>query len=281
VSAGVADVSEAGTPEALLRLAEEALHAAKHAGRNCTRTMGQIVRDSQEAAAIDREAVSSLQRQVERLSCESREMLVQSVRSLVRAVEARDPYTKHHSENVTQYAVAIAQTLGLGEEATAPIRRAAMIHDVGKIGVPDAILCKRGPLPLDERRVMEQHVIVGVCILEQLRFLDREVPMVRHHHERWAGQGYPDGIAGQGIPLGARILAVADAFDAITSDRPYRQARPVAEALKILQEEAGRQFDPGVVEALVQWVRDISQADGDPGDLMAADLLKPGAAAPA
>jgi HD-GYP domain-containing protein (c-di-GMP phosphodiesterase class II) len=128
---------------------------------------------------------------------------------------------------------------------------------------------------------MEQHVIVGVCILEQLRFLDREVPMVRHHHERWAGQGYPDGIAGQGIPLGARILAVADAFDAITSDRPYRQARPVAEALRILQEEAGRQFDPGVVDALVQWVRHMADAGGGEADLTVEDLVRPRAAAPA
>jgi putative nucleotidyltransferase with HDIG domain len=134
------------------------------------------------------------------------------------------------------------------------IRRAAMMHDIGKIGVPDAVLRKPGPLTPQERTIMEQHVLIGTRMLDRLGFLGPEIPIIRHHHERWDGKGYPDGIAGDGIPLGARLLAVADAFDAITSDRIYRRARDLPTAMGILSGESRRQFNPEAVDAMAQWL---------------------------
>jgi len=215
-----------------------------------------------------------LRRKVAKLGLQSKEVFVESLRGLVRALEARDPCTKGHSENVTRYAVAVAEALKLEADEVAVVRRAAMVHDVGRIGVPDGILRKRGPLTDRERRVVQRHVLVGVEILGEMRFLDREVSIVRHHHERWDGKGYPDGLAGNAITRGARILAVADAFDAITSDRVYRKARSVSEALQVLIEESGRQFAPGVADAMVKWVLKTGRELGKESDLAVADLLK-------
>jgi putative nucleotidyltransferase with HDIG domain len=208
------------------------------------------------------------------LSLQAKEMVVQSLWGLVHALEARDSYTKAHSANVTRYAVAIAETLELDPDETGVIRRAAMVHDIGKIAVPDSILRKRGALDDHERRIMQRHVLAGVKIIDQMHFLERETPIVRHHHEHWEGGGYPDGISGEAVPLGARILAVADAFDAITSNRVYRNARSVSDALRILVEESGHQFAPEVVDAMVKWVRATGRELGKESDLAVADLLQ-------
>jgi HD-GYP domain-containing protein (c-di-GMP phosphodiesterase class II) len=174
-----------------------------------------------------------------------------------------------------RYAVGVAETMGLRTGEIDVIRRAAMVHDIGKIGVPDNILRKPGPLTEDERLVMQQHPLIGAGILDQMRFLERELPIVRHHHERWDGRGYPDRLAETTIPLGARVLAVADCFDAITSDRVYRRSRCVPEALQTLADEAGAQFDPAVVEAMLRWVEAIiaglpAGREPTPGDLLGA-----------
>ena len=145
-------------------------------------------------------------------------MFVQSFWGLVQALEAKDSYAKKHSENVTYYCVAIAETMGIAPRQLEVIRRAAMIHDIGKIGVPDAILSKPGRLTPRERSIVEQHPLIAVRILEKMTFLEQEIDLVRHHHEKWNGQGYPDKISGGAIALGARIMAVADTFDALTSN---------------------------------------------------------------
>jgi diguanylate cyclase (GGDEF)-like protein/putative nucleotidyltransferase with HDIG domain len=283
LSAGISAFDPAAPvlADALVHEADGALYAAKHSGRDCTRTAGQVAETDVAETAVNAQAIAGLRQQVAALSQRSREAFMQGVRSLVQAQEARDPFAKTHSENIARFAAGIAQAMRVDANQVAVIHRAALLHDIGTIGVPDGILWKPGPLTPEERMVMQQHVLIGVKILDRMRLLDREVPIVRHHHERWDGHGYPDGISGEAIPLGARILAVADAFDAITSDRPYRQARPVAEALKTLQEEAGRQFDPRVVDALVQWVRGTVEAGGGEADLTVEDLVKQGAAAPA
>ena len=190
----------------------------------------------------------------------------------VRALDARDPYTKCHSENVTRYAVGIAETKGIAGEELEIIRRAAMIHDVGKMGLPDAILRKPGRLSSEERRDMEKHPVIAVRILKQMNSLEREIPIVRHHHERWDGKGYPDGLRAEEIEPGARILAVADAFDAITCTRLYHEARSLEQAMQILAENAGTQFDPKAVEAMQAWVRQVA---GDCGreNITPQDLL--------
>ncbi|HUU31326.1 MAG TPA: diguanylate cyclase [Phycisphaerae bacterium] len=261
-------------PDLLIRQADEALYAAKHAGGNVTKTWNEITEDRTGEIADEAARVEDLRRKVAGLSLQAKEMVVQSLGGLVGALEARDTYTKGHSANVTRYAVAIAETLELDHEVIGVIRRAALIHDIGKIAVPDSILRKRGALDDHERRIMQGHVLAGVKIIDQMHFLERETPIVRHHHEWWKGGGYPDGISGEAVPLGARILAVADAFDAITADRVYRKARSVSDALRILVEESGRQFAPNVVDAMVKWVLEIGRELGKDGDLTVADLLQ-------
>jgi len=275
VSAGVASTAMPGaeTAEGLLRLADEALFAAKAAGRNCVRTWDRICRDQQEEARRRNDMVENLQSEITALSLQSKETFVQSTNGLVQALEARDAYTKSHSLNVTRYAVAIAETMHLAAEDVAVIHSAAIVHDIGKIGVPDAILRKPGTLTSDEQRIMAEHVVIGARILGRMRFLEHEIPIVRHHHERWDGKGYPDGLAREAIPLGARILAVADTLDAITSARPYRVARPLWQAVRNLLEQSGSQFDPAVVDALVEWLVLIGHCVGG-RDLETSDLAE-------
>jgi putative nucleotidyltransferase with HDIG domain len=184
-------------------------------------------------------------------------MFMESIWGLVQALEAKDRHAKTHTESVMHYAVGIAKTMELGPKHVDLIRRAAMIHDIGKIGVPDAILAKPCGLDPRERKVVEQHPLIAVKILEKMSFLEREVTIVRHHHEKWNGQGYPDGLARTAIPLGSRVIAVADTFDALTATRAYREAHPVAKALHLLKDSAGYELDPEVVAALAAWLENI------------------------
>jgi hypothetical protein len=169
------------------------------------------------------------------------------------ALESKDPYTHGHSQRVERHSVRTAEQLGLSIEQLAEIRRAARLHDVGKIRVPHRILRKPSALTPEERKVIEQHTVVGAWLVSNV--CKRDIVLaVRHHHERWDGRGYPDGLSGENIPLYARVIAVADAFDAMTSSRPYRLAYDSRTAIDILEAEAGAQFDPAVVRAFVATV---------------------------
>lgn len=187
---------------------------------------------------------------------------MESIWGLVQALEAKDTYAKTHSENVMHYAVNIAEMMDLGPKHVDLIRRAAMIHDIGKIGIPDAILAKPDDLTPAEREVIEQHPIIAVRILEKMSFLEHEIAVVRHHHEKWNGQGYPDGLARTAIPLGARVIAVADTFDALTAARAYHASRSIAEALRMLMDSAGYELDPDGVAAMVAWFEAIAKKLG-------------------
>ena len=279
VSIGISSAAGSAerTPNGLVQRADEALYAAKGAGRNCTRAWPLACGPRSDETPLEQEAVQKLQQHIQGLASRSLEMFVQSVQNLVRAIEAHDPNTRGHSEKVAAYAVRIAETLGLTDEDLDAIRRAGMVHDIGKVGISDAILQKPGSLTADERRTIEQHVLIGTGILDRFGALDRAIPIVRYHHERWDGRGYPDGLRGEAIPLGARVLAVADVFDAITSDRVYHRARDEAATLGILKQEAGRQFDPAAVEAMARWLR-----ESGPLSLKRASRAggKPAAAAP-
>lgn len=169
--------------------------------------------------------------------------------SMISAVDNKDYYTRAHSEEVTEYALWIAQELGLSEEAQRTIRFAGLLHDVGKIGIPDEILRKPGHLTDEEYDVMKQHPVVGAMIVSSIPDMTDILPGVKHHHERWDGKGYPDQLAGEGIPLLARILAVPDTFSAMTTDRPYRKGMKWAEAKRKIREGRGSQFDPDIVDA--------------------------------
>ena len=132
-----------------------------------------------------------------------------------------------------------------------------MIHDIGKIGIPDAMLAKPGKLTPHERTIIEQHPLVAVRILEKMTFLEQEIAIVRHHHEKWNGQGYPDGLSNNSIPIGARIMAVADTFDALTSNRSYHNARSLNEAIEILVDSSGYDYEPRAVKGMVAWVQNV------------------------
>ncbi|HEY9288985.1 MAG TPA: HD domain-containing phosphohydrolase [Candidatus Dormibacteraeota bacterium] len=180
-----------------------------------------------------------------------------TIEALAAAVEARDPYTHGHTQRVEDYAVIMAKELGSNEEEISAIRRASVLHDIGKIGIEDAILRKQGRLEPDEEIRMQRHPVIGVDMLHGIDFLEPVLPLVRHHHERWDGNGYPDQLHADEIPLGARILAVADALDAMTSDRSYRPARTFEYAKTEILKGSGTHFDPEVVTAFIKSQRTI------------------------
>ncbi len=172
-----------------------------------------------------------------------------TVRALASAVEARDAYTGRHAERVAAYGLALAEAYGmrLGDEPE--IEFGFLLHDAGKVAVPDAILFKPGPLTAAERLVMQQHPVTGSEIVREIEFLGAARDVIRSHHERWDGGGYPDGLAGRDIPTSARVFAVADTLDALTTRRPYREPSSIAAAREIIEAGSGTHFDPGVIAA--------------------------------
>jgi putative nucleotidyltransferase with HDIG domain len=211
-------------------------------------------------ARLEREAAAR-QRQLEHYAADLREIFKQernraqelrrsykaTVLALANAVEARDAYTGKHAQRVAAYGLRIAHAAGV--EVDPEVEFGFLLHDIGKVAVPDAILFKPGPLTPEERALMIKHPQIGSEILRHIDFLDDAKVVVLHHHERWDGQGYPDGLAGEEIPLQARVFALADTLDALTTDRPYRPACGWAEARQAIRAEAGAQFDPAIVAA--------------------------------
>ncbi|WP_162485042.1 HD-GYP domain-containing protein [Carboxydothermus hydrogenoformans] len=191
-------------------------------------------------------------RYVFKLYSDLRESYLSTIRALVAALEAKDPYTKGHSERVSELAVEIAKEMGLNADQIDIIRHMALLHDVGKIGILDTVLNKKGTLDPEEKELIQEHPVLGAKIVEEIPFLKQYAGMVRHHHERFDGTGYPDKVSGEKIPLGARIIAVADTYDAMTSDRPYRSALTKEQAMSELELNAGQQHDPRVVKALLK-----------------------------
>lgn len=198
------------------------------------------------------------------------QIYTETILTLGAALETRDVETKEHSQRVAGYTIAICRRLGIHDTAKlTSIERGAYLHDIGKIGVPDHILLKEGPLNDEEWTIMKRHPVVGAEMLEGIEFLRESLALVRNHHEHWNGAGYPDRLRGEEIPMEARAFAIADALDAITSDRPYRKGQPIAEARRIIEEASGTQFCPAAVDAFrsmddeeIQSVRDASFRNG-------------------
>ena len=172
-----------------------------------------------------------------------------TVRALSNAVEARDAYTGKHAERVAAYGIEIARSFGLARPDAPEIEFGFLLHDIGKLAIPDSILYKPGALTIDERARMARHPEIGAEIVGGIEFLAEASKVVRHHHERWDGGGYPDGLRGEEIPLAARVFSVADVLDALTTDRPYRPASTLRQAREMIVAGSGTQFDPRVIKS--------------------------------
>ncbi len=180
------------------------------------------------------------------------ENLFSTLYAFVEAIEARDPYTKQHSTRVSRYAMTVAKAVGCSQEDLDRLNIAGNLHDIGKIGIPDKILLKPGRLTETEYEFIKKHPVIGSNIIGHLGMWGDEQEIIRHHHERWDGRGYPDGLKGEEIPFLSRVLSVADVYDALTSDRSYRKKMSEEQAIKIIRENAGSQFDPHIAEAFLE-----------------------------
>jgi len=179
--------------------------------------------------------------------------------SLALGVEAKDPYTEGHCQRLARYSEALAKRLGLPEELQIALRRGGILHDIGKIAVPEQILVKPGPLTPEERAIMEKHPVTGERICAPLKSLRHVLPIIRHHHEKLEGSGYPDGLEGEDIPITARILTTVDIYDALTTDRPYRKAMPPRQAFAQIRKEAGHGWwDISLVDELEEMIAESS-----------------------
>ena len=203
------------------------------------------------------ESFNAMAASLEQKTTELEESYFASMESLARAIDARDPSTFGHSTRVAAISLEIARAMGLDAEIQQTLRRAALLHDIGKIGIEDRVLHKSGPLTDAEWDVMRQHPLIGYKMLSGLHFLKPSLVGVLHHHERWDGKGFPGGLKGTAISAHIRVLSVADALDAMTSDRPYRKGLAFEDALAEIQKRAGTQFEPAVAEALMKCAPEV------------------------
>ncbi len=240
-SAGICSYPNSATSfEEAVSFANIAVYAAKKNGKNRT----QLYEKGQELTNVTQDTL------------DNGEQYMQTIYALTAAVDAKDHYTFNHSEMVSTYAAQLAAEIGLDKEHVEIVRQAGLLHDIGKIAIPESILDKPGPLTEDEFRIMKQHVEASITMIKYLPSLDYVTPVVIGHHERWDGRGYPRGLAGDQIPVGARCLAVADAFDAMTTTRSYKAAKTVEEALDEIRQNLGTQFDPKIGLAFIKLVEE-------------------------
>ena len=240
VSLGVACFPDtAGSAEELMYGADAAMYWAKSAGKNrvgdWSKLVGRRTDGTLPGHAADRGVKAP-----------------DVVAALIAALAAKDPVTNAHTERCSWYAAKLAEELGLAEEETSVVGLASLLHDIGKLAVPDEVLFKPGPLNEEEWAIIKQHPTAALHVLSQIRSIADAIPAIVHHHEHFDGSGYPDGLAGEEIPMTSRILLVTDAFDAMTTDRPYSKAMPIEAAIEELKRNSGSQFDPMVVEAFLR-----------------------------
>ncbi len=239
VSVGIAALEIGDKPESVLAAARAALEQARAGGGRQAVVFGGSTENGEAGFELGHGDV---------------------IAALASALQERDRYTSEHSESVVDLTARVGEALALGSEEISHVRTAALLHDIGKVGVPDEVLHKAGPLTEREWVIMRQHPAIGERILRAIPGLGAVARIVRHEHERWDGKGYPDQLAGAEIPVGSRIILACDAYHAMTSDRPYRKAMEHAEAMAELSGNAGTQFDPEVVQALIGYLFGRRQA---------------------
>ncbi len=256
ISLGVAEtaVGFALSEGELMENARRALKEARRAGGDAVRAHSLMKNGSEGKVEVVAAELTDMIAETDKINEQLRVACLESVRALVSAVEAKDPYTRRHSEQVAYYAEQFATFIGLPGDQSEAIRVAGVVHDVGKIGIPDTVLTKPGRLTDVEFELIKGHPDTGAAILEKISLLSAQSVIIRHHHENWNGTGYPDGLAGEDIPLGARVVQVADSIDAMLMRRTYKEPFPVERVLAELQRGMGTQFDPDLAKAAIEWM---------------------------
>jgi len=268
ISCGIAAGQPGGleTEHELIKRCLTSLQHAQREGGQRTILWSQLNRLAPSRQTLDSARIEDVSLWVERIRRQLQHARQESTRVLVAAVEAKDPFTTRHSDTVAEYVEQIARRLQLPPRRLRTLRTASILHDVGKLGVPDAILQKPGPLTDEELEIVRRHPTTGVEILSHASHLSEELPLILHHHEWYDGKGYPAGLRGDEIPFGARILAAADALDAMLSRRSYKEPYTIERAIDELRAGTGRQFDPLVASTTIEWL-DSTPAE----DLQATD----------
>jgi HD-GYP domain-containing protein (c-di-GMP phosphodiesterase class II) len=253
VSLGIADLNagEMDGPGAMMNLADRALYAAKQLGRNRVVQAHDLHVPPVDGQQNETEKVNVLSKKLAGLDSQFKGLFLLAFEQVLGLLEDRDPHMADHTRKVQHYAKLIAEEMELPRRVIERIQIAAMMHDIGMVAMPDSILLCPTQLDEQQTRIMRRHPLLSVRIMERMEFLEQEIPGVRYHHERYDGLGYPEGISGASIPLTARIIAVADAFDAMTSPRTFRDAKSCAEALGEIHCGSSNQFDPTVVNAFM------------------------------
>jgi diguanylate cyclase (GGDEF)-like protein len=251
LSVGIADLNaaEIDRADAMISLADKALYAAKEQGRNRVVSAHDLSLAQGHQPGEEAGKVNVLCRKLAGLDTRFKDLFIRAIQEIMEILEHRDPHMADHARKVQRFSLLIGQEMELPDRVLKRIQIAAMLHDIGMVAMPDSILLCPGKLNEADLRLMRRHPLLSVRVMEGMEFLEQEIPAVRYHHERYDGKGYPEGLSGAAIPLTARILAVADAFDAMTSPRTFRAAMGRTEALNELRRHAGSQFDPVIVDA--------------------------------
>ncbi len=236
----------------LINMADKVLNKVKEYGGNNVYTSLDLKNNKNAIKPKDMSGnIKQLRAKIHRLTKKANQGLSEAIFAFAKTLELKDHYTGEHVEKTVHYATGVSRALGLPQEETDLIRQAAILHDLGKIGISERILLKKGKLTKNEFEEIKKHPQIGVDIIRPIQSLQSVVPLIFYHHERWDGKGYGSGLEGEDIPIGARIIAISDVYEALTSDRPYRKAYSEAEAKKIIKNGAGTQFDPKIVESFL------------------------------
>jgi len=239
----------------MVEIAEQILNKAKEYGGNrvySSYDVKKIGSKSRQKSKGKKENIAELQHQLGKVTKNANENLIEAIFAFAKTIETKDHYTGEHVEQTVYYAIEIAKMLKFSKEELQNVHQAAILHDLGKVGISDNILLKEAKLTEEEYAQIKRHPQIAADILRPIRFLHAIIPFILYHHERWDGQGYPSGLKGDVIPMGARIIAVADVYQALTSNRPYRKAFTKEQAVKILKEGSGKQFDPQIVKIFLR-----------------------------
>ncbi|MFH1889070.1 MAG: diguanylate cyclase [Candidatus Omnitrophota bacterium] len=260
INMGIATLSSdeyCDTHDKLLSAADRATQRAKEFGSSTAVAYSDLYKNRKGPArkASPNEEVSVLKQKISKLSARVDRVVLESMYAFSKSMEARDYYTAEHADDMVGIVLMIGKDIGLNQDMLSNLERGAALHDIGKIGIDDAILRKKGKLTSEEYETIKMHPRIGAEIIRAMHFLKDVVPIVLYHHERWDGSGYPSGLKEKEIPLLARIVGLADAYQALTSERPYRKAYSKKEALKILKEETGTHFDKDLVDVLIKLER--------------------------